>query len=469
MNSDPTPTESEQATLDVEQALLGCIITNDRRAFDAAVVAGITSRHFLHEKHGGMWRAIADVVDAGGSPQSFAVLNEIGSQLGTDAKLYAAKTKTSLAFMTPNDARFLARDVLDHSMRRDAAEEVKIGLADLVEEGADVPARLGQLSSRLAEIGTRRASGFITAGAAAMRAIETIEKTARGELVRTKTGFADLDRKVGGLNPGRLYLIGGRPSMGKTAAALWIAWHVARANIPVLIFSLEMTSDELSMRWLSGLTGIELERMAAGDVNANDQSRLVAAKVDLDALPIRVEDRAGMSLAEIGGLARQALRGQPRAVVIIDHLGLVATPGMEGAGRVETTAAISNGMKTMAKQLGHPVIALAQLSRASEQRDDKMPQLSDLRWAGELEQDADVIIFLHRESYYLGRARPKRKPGQSDGELQSAIASWLSDIDDARGKAEFSVAKNRNGSIGVVAVGFDENTARFSDLARGDE
>ena len=426
--SDPAK-KSQGDVTEIEQAILACVITNKATAFDAAMSEGLRAEHFLIEQHAELWADICEIVSQGAAPASFALFQRVGTRRGKDAKAYLGKLKAALIFTSPRDAPWLARSVIEACMR--------VG-----------------------------ASSRVSAGAAALSAIETIERTQRGEIKRIKSGFADIDKRLGGFNPGRLYILGGRPSMGKTALALWMAWNVARVGIPVMIFSLEMTADELSMRWIAGLTGIELETMNAGTVDHNDVSRMVASQVDIDALPITIEDRPGLSLQEIHGLARQFIRGKPRALVIIDHLGLVATPGREDASRVERTADVSNGLKALAKRLNQPVLALAQLNRANEQRDDKRPQLSDLRWAGELEQDADCIAFVHRDAYYLERAKPKRTGGMTAEKHATALGDWTDSMRDARGTAEIIIAKNRNGSVGPVEVAFDEKTARFSDLAR---
>jgi replicative DNA helicase len=466
-----TPDPSALVNLEAEQQVLGGLMANNGILPKLAAI--VDARHFADARHAEIYTAlrlmieqgrIANPVTLNGYVKASGLLEAIG---GT---AYLARLVSGIVSVA--GAIDYARIVADLWQRRATLETLRLAIERTASNDFKdpLPTVLSDAVSALTAIGAQgQSSTVVGAGAAAMTAIDTIEQTARGAIVRTRTGFRDLDRKLGGLNPGRLYILGGRPSMGKTSAALWFAFNVASEGIPVLIVSLEMTADELSMRWLSGLTGIELEAMNAGNVDAHDQSRLVSAKVDLDALPIRIEDRPGLSLAEIETIARQQFRNATRALLIIDHLGLVGTPGREQASRVERTADVSNGLKTLAKRIGHPVLALAQLNRANEQREDKRPQLSDLRWAGELEQDADCIAFVHRESYYLERTKPKRRNGQTTGEFDQEVANWLDQCQEARGVAEFGIAKNRNGSVGTIEVAFNPATARFSDLARNQE
>jgi replicative DNA helicase len=466
--SDPAPKIEEADVIAAEQILLGCVISNTRAAFDGAQAAGIAAHHFAHERHAGLWQVIAKTVDNGQQPASFALIAATRAELGSEVALYLAGLKTNLAMSTVKDAPILAKQVMDYAAARHALELVSVFSREIVEGRTDASSRIATLASNLTDVAPRVGGGFVSADAAAMKAIEEIERIQKGENVGVKTGITNLDRKIGGFRPGRFYLLGGRPSMGKTSAGIWIAWQAARDGVPVVFFSLEMTADELSARILSGLTRIDLERMQAGDVDQNELSRLMAARQDLAGLPLHIEDRPGLTVQEMAGAARAKLRGQKRALVIVDHLGLIDAPEVEARGLTEKTSRISNSLQRMAKALHHPVLALAQLNRASEGREDKRPQLSDLRNSGELEQDGSAIIFIHRENYYLERGEPKKLGNESASQFDQRLAQWHEARDVHRGTAELIIAKNRNGSIGIVDVAFDEATARVSNLSRGD-
>jgi replicative DNA helicase len=464
------PSISSLANVEAEQQILGAIMANN--GILQRLSPFLDAHHFADERHAMLYRSCLSLVERGSTADPITLSRFVRSSGMLEAvggNAYLARLVS--AVLSVSSAVDYGKLIVDLWRRRAALEGMRLAADRLIRDDLDDPSGkiLDEIAADLSTIATvGSATNLVSAGAAAMSAIETVERKQRGEIVTTKTGFRDLDRRLGGLLPSRLYLLAGRPSMGKTAAGQWIAFNVARAGVPVLIVSLEMTADELSMRWLAGLTGIDLERINSGDIDANEQSRLVAAKVDLDALPITIEDRAGLTVQEISGIARKVFRGAKRALLIIDHLGLVDVPAREGAGRVEKTTDLSNSLKRLAKTLRHPVLALAQLSRANEQREDKRPQLSDLGWSGALEQDADVVIFTHRESYYLERAKPSRRPRQTQAEADIDLSDWLAQCEAARGRAELSIAKNRNGSIGIIGVAFEERVARFSDLARDD-
>lgn len=464
------PSVASLVAIEAEQQILGAIMANN--GILPRLLPFLDARHFADERHAMLYRACVTLAERGSKADPITLSRFVktsGMLEAVGGNAYLARLVSSVIAVA--GAVDYAKIVVDLWRRRAALEGMRLAADRLIREDLDDPSSkvLDELAGDLSMIATvGAATNLVSAGAAALTAIETIERKQRGEIVTTKTGFRDVDRRLGGLLPSRLYLLAGRPSMGKTAAGQWMAWNVARAGVPVLIVSLEMTADELSMRWLAGLTGIDLERINAGDIDANEASRLVAAKVDLDALPITIEDRAGLTVQEIAGIARKVFRGAPRALLVIDHLGLVEVPAREGANRVEKTTDLSNSLKRLAKTLRQPVLALAQLSRANEQREDKRPQLSDLGWSGALEQDADVVMFAHRESYYLERAKPSRRPRQTQGEADLELGDWMGQCEDARGKAEIIIAKNRNGSIGLIEVAFAEKIARFSDLARDD-
>jgi replicative DNA helicase len=252
--------------------------------------------------------------------------------------------------------------------------------------------------------------------------------------------------------------------------ALNVALAAARAGIGVALFSLEMSADELGERLLANLTGITGTRIRDGRLAQGEWDRLVAARHDLDALPIHVDATGGLTVERIRLRVRALARKSPIALVVIDHLGLLAPQvGFERAGIVAATEANSKAAKITAKDLGVSVLALSQLNRALEGRDDKRPGLADLRWSGSIEQDADSVIFLHREEVHLLAREPSRRADETDAKHAVRIAAWRAAINEVAGRGELIVAKQRRGPTGTVPIRFDGALCRIEDAggARG--
>ncbi|MGH7020085.1 MAG: DnaB-like helicase C-terminal domain-containing protein, partial [Brevundimonas sp.] len=297
-----------------------------------------------------------------------------------------------------------------------------------------------------------------------------------GKLAGLATGLNDLDRKLGGLHPSDLLILAGRPSMGKTALATNMAFNVARAyqweptpegrktvnGGVVAFYSLEMSAEQLAMRILADASGVSSDKLRKGEIDASDFGKLRDAAVEIGESPLYIDATGGISISKLAARARRLKRMEHGLdLIIVDYLQLVTTG--EGGGqknRVQEVSEITGGLKALAKELGVPIIALSQLSRQVEQREDKRPQLSDLRESGSIEQDADCVMFVYRESYYLGRAEPREG---SEEHLQ-----WQQDMDRLQGQAEVVIGKQRHGPIGIVKLAFDADTVRFGNLAHDD-
>ena len=293
-----------------------------------------------------------------------------------------------------------------------------------------------------------------------------------GGLSGTATGLSNLDRKMGGLQKSDLIILAGRPSMGKTALATNIAFHMANAHksesqpdgslktidgAVVGFFSLEMSSEQLATRIISEQAEIPSEKIRRGMIDENDFRKLVECAQKLNDLPLYIDETGGISIAQLAARARRLKRQKNLDVIIIDYLQLLSGSKRTGEGRVQEVSEITTSLKALAKELNIPIIALSQLSRQVEQRDDKRPQLSDLRESGSIEQDADVVMFVYREEYYVSRRQP------SETAVEETI-KWQDEMAQVEGKAEVVIGKQRHGPTGTVKLAFNGNFTRFSDL-----
>jgi replicative DNA helicase len=303
------------------------------------------------------------------------------------------------------------------------------------------------------------------------RAVESAEKAqARGgKISGVSSGFTDIDSLLGGLQPSDLLILAGRPGMGKTALGTNMAFHAARAwqqdvevgqddprGAPVLFFSLEMAAQQLSARILSEQTEIEMWKIRNGRFSESEWEKFVLTMQDLSTLPLFIDDTGGISIAQIAARARRMKREKKIGLIIIDYLQLVE-PSRRQDNRVQEITEVTKGLKALAKELNVPVLALSQLSRGVDARDDKRPVLSDLRESGSIEQDADVVMFVYREEYYLKSREPEL--GSSDH------AKWLEKCERAHRRAEVLVEKHRHGATNKVELFFDDRFTRFSNLA----
>ena len=290
----------------------------------------------------------------------------------------------------------------------------------------------------------------------------------------------DLDEKLGGFHRSDLLILAGRPSMGKTSLATNIAYNAAnayRAEVQddgskktveggiVGFFSLEMSNEQLATRILAERTGITTHRIRQGDLDKADFERLREATEELQNLPLYIDDTGGISISQLAARARRLQRSVGLDLIVIDYLQLITVSNSgSNTNRVQEVTQITTALKALAKDLNVPVLALSQLSRAVEQRDDKRPQLSDLRESGSIEQDADVVMFVYREEYYLARSEPGADP--NDPSSNEKWTQWRARMDQIYGIAEVIIGKQRHGPIGKVDLAFDANITRFGDLER---
>jgi replicative DNA helicase len=298
-----------------------------------------------------------------------------------------------------------------------------------------------------------------------------------GKVVGASTGFRDIDQILGGLHRSDLVILAGRPSMGKTALATNIAFNAAKAhrtaeqdgvNVTVEgavvgFFSLEMSSEQLSTRIVSEQAMIPSERIRRGEVSLQEFDTILTIIDELNALPLYIDDTGAPTIASIRNRARRLKRQHGLDLVIVDYLQLIQAP-KDVEGRVNQVSEITRGLKSLAKELDVPVIALSQLSRAVEQREDKRPQLADLRDSGSIEQDADVVAFIFRDEYYGQRAEPIRHDDEGDQRFSERSNRWHERMAKAAGRAELLIQKQRHGPTGTIHLRFDAALTRFEDV-----
>ena len=283
-------------------------------------------------------------------------------------------------------------------------------------------------------------------------------------IVGVPTGLTVLDEMLGGLHKSDLVILAGRPSMGKTALATNIAYHAAQTIMTrqekssVAFFSLEMSSEQLSTRILSEQARIRSDDIRRGKVSEEEINRYIETSRNIYNLPLFIDETPAITIATLCNRARRIKRLFGVSLIVVDYIQLMRSSSAKNEGRVQEISEITQGLKALAKELGVPVLALSQLSRAVEQRDDKQPQLADLRESGSIEQDADVVMFVYREAYYLERKQPK--PGSIEH------AEWQSKMNDVNGLADIILGKQRHGPTGTVKVEFEGIYTKFKDLKK---
>jgi replicative DNA helicase len=378
-----------------------------------------------------------------------------------------------------------ARIIRDLAIRR---ELIRVGAGiqsqSLSPEDDDNGSTLINKAERaLFELAERGSSerGFSTFAEALAESLVTAEAAFKrgGKIAGIPTALRDLDEQLGGFHRSDLLILAGRPSMGKTSLATNIAYNVAAAyryetqedgsrktvdGGIVAFFSLEMSSEQLATRILAERTEISSHDIRQGKLTKADFERLSEATTELQNLPLYIDDTGGISIGELTARARRLKRSEGLDLIVIDYLQLITTSSSNSnTNRVQEVTQITTALKALAKDLNVPVLALSQLSRAVEQRDDKRPQLSDLRESGSIEQDADIVMFVFREEYYLARTEPAADP--NDPSSSEKWKAWRTRMDQVFGTAEVIVSKQRHGPIGTVKLAFDSRVTRFGDLA----
>ncbi|MEM0977631.1 MAG: replicative DNA helicase [Pseudomonadota bacterium] len=464
--------------IEAEQALLGTLLVNNE-VYDR-VSNLISSDHFYDPVHGRIFEIAESRISKGAlaSPvtlKSFMEDDEGLQALGGAAYL----VRLAGAAISVFAARDYAQMIYDMAIRRDLMEighEIthKAQTIDVESEPADQIVEAEQRLYTLSEQGNKD-SGFQSFLKAVTDAVNVANAAFQrdGGLAGLSTGLEDMDKKLGGLHKSDLLILAGRPSMGKTSLATNIAFNIAKAYkkgaLPdgsegavnggvVGFYSLEMSAEQLAARILSEAAEIPSEQIRRGDMNEQEFRRFVEAAKALENCPLYIDDTAALPISQLAARARRLKRTRGLDVLIVDYLQLVR-PASSKDSRVNEVSEITQGLKAIAKELDIPVVALSQLSRQVESRDDKRPQLSDLRESGSIEQDADVVMFVFREEYY----KEREKPGEHDTE---AMMKWMEEMESLQGKAEIIIGKQRHGPIGTVDLAFEGQFTRFSNLVK---
>ncbi len=377
------------------------------------------------------------------------------------------------------------RAVHDAWMRRQLIEigEVVVNNAFGAQPELDGAGQVEAAEQRLFDLATRGGSdgGFVTFERALTQAIQNAETAFHraGGVSGLSTGLRDLDKKTGGLHPSDLVILAGRPGMGKTALATKIAFGAAqalmkeaRAEDPtampkstVAIFSLEMSAEQLATRLLSEESRVSGDRIRRGDIGQKEFDRFVQVSREIGSLPLHIDDTPAITISALRTRCRRLKRTKGLALVVIDYLQLMRpAAGTKPESRVLEISMITQGLKAIAKELHVPVIALSQLSRAVESREDKRPLLSDLRESGSIEQDADVVMFVFRDEYYLQQRAPKQLGFDNDDKFHTAVEKWQRDMDTVHNRAELLIEKHRHGATGKIDLYFEGEFTRFADL-----
>ena len=472
--------------IEAEAALLGALMIDNRLVED--VQLKLRSDHYFEPLHGRIYDSILRMTDKNmvANPVTLRPMfeaDEAMREVGGPAYL-AQLTGSGAAII---GARDFAQQIYDLALLRSL---VAVG-RDMVEGALDTSEEVAPLSQieraegelyRVAEQGggEGKVKSF---GEATKLAIEQAERALNsgGHLSGVTTGLDGINAKVGGLHRSDLLILAGRPGMGKSSLATNMAFAAAQrfvrdqedgidpaksAGAPVAIFSLEMSADQLATRILSEESGISSENLRMGKISQQEFRQLARAAADLQTLPLYIDDTPGLTIAALRTRARRLKRQKGIGMVVIDYLQLLQGSGRSSSdNRVQEISEISRGLKQLAKELDVPVLALSQLSRAVEQREDKRPQLSDLRESGSIEQDADIVMFIYREDYYVAAREPKRPMDGDDTKIFEAYEQWQRDMERVYGTAELLIAKQRHGATGKVKMKFDSRITKFSDLA----
>ena len=465
-------------SIEAEQQLLGAILTNND-LFDR-VAQILRAEHFYDPVHARIFETAAARIAKNNlaSPVTLKAFLEDDAglaELGGPAYLMRLAGAAISSFAV----RDYAEMIYDLAIRRELIEvgndiAAKAARVDVQSEPKEQIVEAEQKLYALAEQGQTEQGfqSFLTAVTDAVKVANAAYQR-EGGLAGVSTGLIDMDKKLGGLHRSDLLILAGRPSMGKTSLATNIAFNIARAYKKgittsgeegavdggvVGFFSLEMSAEQLASRILSEVAEIPSNQIRRGDFTESEFRQIVDAAKELEAAPLFIDDTPALPISQLAARARRLKRTHGLDALFVDYLQLVRGTG-RSENRVNEISEITMGLKAIAKELDIPVVALSQLSRQVENREDKRPQLSDLRESGSIEQDADVVMFVFREEYY----KEREKPG--DHELDK-MGQWQEEMERLHGKAEVVIGKQRHGPIGTVELSFEGQFTRFGNLVK---
>ncbi len=467
--------------VEAEQALLGAILVNNEALY--RVSDFLTPEHFFDPVHQKIYEICDKIIKAGkiATPITIKTFFEDDVAVG-DLTLPQYLARLAAEATTIINAGDFGQTIYDLALRR---RLILIGedlVNDAYDSAVDEPPRTQiekaeQSLYELAETG-KYGGGFDIFADAMTQAIDVANRAymRSGHLSGLSTGLRELDHMLGGLHPSDLVILAGRPAMGKSALATNVAFNIAKNYHPkvkpdgtteaedggiVAFFSLEMSADQMATRIVSEQTGISSDRIRKGSITEDEFAELVRVAQIIQNIPLFIDQTGGISVAQLAARARRLKRQRGLDLLVVDYLQLLTgTSRRSSENRVQEITEITTGLKALAKELSVPILALSQLSRQVESREDKRPQLADLRESGSIEQDADVVMFVFREEYYAEKRKPK--------EGTEEFLQWQAEMEDISGMAELIIGKQRHGPTGVVQLQFDKSVTRFSDLARDD-
>jgi replicative DNA helicase len=477
---DPAFSRTVPHNIEAEQSLLGAILVNNNAYEKVSDI--LEPEHFYDPVHQRIYSAISTLIQRGqiADPKTLRGLFENDPAL---AHVGGAQYLGDLAasVFTVINAHDYGQLIHDLHIRR---QLILLG-EDTVNEAYDQtlenpPAQqIERMEHRLFELAQtgEMDRGFIKLEKSIQLSVKMADDAFKRDshVTGVTTGLRDLDRKLGGFQRSDLIILAGRPSMGKTALATNIAVNAAKAFFEtngkeggaVAFFSLEMSAEQLSTRLLGDYSSVPSDKIRRGEVKQEDFTKFVETSKYLEKFPLYIDDTPGLTVASLRTRSRRLKRLVPQmGLIVIDYLQLLSGSSRNSENRVQEVSEITRGLKGLAKELDVPVVALSQLSRAVESREDKHPQLSDLRESGSIEQDADVVMFVYREEYYHARSEPTRRSDEGEDKFNARYQRWMERGEEVMNVAEVLIAKQRHGPIGTVPLHFDGQFTRFSNLER---
>ena len=466
VNLDISTENQVPKNIEAEQTILGSILANNE-IFDE-ITDQLDENYFFDPIHQKIYKIISNLISKGLLANPVTIKNFFNSKEelveigGIDYLIKLTKVST-----TKNQIKYYSQLLSDLYIRRqliniseETLEESKN--KDLEISGTNILENTERKLFEIAERGEFQRS-FVTFKDALKETIDMATAAYKNDqgIVGVPSGLTDLDDRLGGLHKQDLIIIAGRPSMGKTALATNIAFNaslnIKKNNLKtsVAFFSLEMSSEQLSTRILAEQSRIKSNDIRRGKINQEDFERFIEASKNLEMLPLHIDDTPAITISALSNRARRLKRKEGLDLIVIDYIQLMKSSGFRNESRVLEIAEITQGLKALAKELDVPVLALSQLSRQVEQREDKKPQLSDLRQSGSIEQDADVVMFVFREQYYLEKQEPK--PGTAEH------VEWQEKMSQIHNQAEIIIGKQRHGPTGVIKLEFESAFTKFKD------
>ena len=465
--------------IEAEQSLIGSVLFDNKVLED--LPTNFTTRHFFDPLHASIFDACIFLIDNGRLADPLTLksyLKQDDLQRDMDIEKYLSELREGVVSLSK--AKFYAEEIRNCHIRRSL---IRIGdelINKSVNPTLDVTPdqEISNTEEQLYNLAEKDQinSGPLDFKSVLASATNQINEAynRKGKLSGIDTGFSGLNRQLGGLNKSDLLVLAGRPAMGKTALATNIGFNAAKSsklekNESILIFSLEMSAEQLAQRILAEQSTIDSHKLRSGDLNETEFSKLVSTQNDILNLPFFIDDTPAISVGQIASRARRLKRTHGLSLIIIDYIQLIqGSKASEAQGRVQEVSNITRGLKSLAKELNVPILALSQLSRAVEQREDKRPILADLRESGSIEQDADVVMFVYREEYYLDKSEPTQRDNENQESFNERFLKWQDRRNMAEGKAEIIISKQRHGPTGIVQVQFEAKFTRFMDLVQDD-